>query len=86
MNGPYSEQVVFNTIPGTGAVNRVTLDGNNQTLEYNPTVTTSDHILQLNAVNYMIVENLRIVSLHVTHEGVFILPMDRQSLLSEIIM
>ena len=66
MNGPYSEQVVFNTIPGTGAVNTVTLDGNNQTLEYNPTVTTSDHILQLNAVNYMIVENLRIVSLHVT--------------------
>lgn len=66
MNGPYNEQVVFNTIPGTSATNTVTLNGNNQTLEYNPTVTASDHILQLNAVNYMIVENMRIVSLHVT--------------------
>ncbi|MBK8522612.1 MAG: T9SS type A sorting domain-containing protein [Chitinophagaceae bacterium] len=66
LNGPYNEQVVFNTIPGANAVNTVTLNGNNQILEYNPTVAASDHILQLNAVNYMIVENLRVNSLHPT--------------------
>ena len=66
LNGSYNEQVVFNTIPGTNAVNTVTLNGNNQVLEYNPTVTASDHILQLKAVTYMIVENLRVNSLHAT--------------------
>ena len=64
LNGPYTEQVVFNTIPGTSAVNRVTLNGNNQILQYNPTVAVTDHILQLNGVNYMIVENLTVNSLH----------------------
>ncbi|MEO6252110.1 MAG: T9SS type A sorting domain-containing protein, partial [Ferruginibacter sp.] len=66
LNGSYNEQVVFNTIPGTSAINTVTLNGNNQVLEYNPTVAANDHILQLNAVNYMIVENLRVNSLHAT--------------------
>lgn len=66
LNGPYNEQVVFNTIPGSSPVNTVTLNGNNQTLEFNPTNPSSDHILQLNAVTHMIVENLRINSLHVT--------------------
>ncbi len=66
LNGPYTEQVVFNTIPGTSAVNRVTLNGNNRVLQYNPTVAADDHILQLNAVNYMIVENLTVNSLHPT--------------------
>ncbi|MBK6632902.1 MAG: hypothetical protein IPG38_00045 [Chitinophagaceae bacterium] len=66
MNGSYFEQVVFNAIPGTSPVNTVTLNGNNQILEFNPTVATSDHILQLNGVTHMIVENLRVTSLHLT--------------------
>ncbi|MBK7559354.1 MAG: right-handed parallel beta-helix repeat-containing protein [Chitinophagaceae bacterium] len=66
MNGSYFEQVVFNAIPGTSPVNTVTLNGNNQVLEFNPTVATSDHILQLNGVTHMIVENLRVTSLHLT--------------------
>lgn len=64
LNGPYTEQVVFNSIPGTSAAARVTLNGNNQLLQYNPTVAVTDHILQLNGVNYMIVENLTVTSLH----------------------
>lgn len=66
LNGSYMEQVVFNTIPGTSAVNTVTLNGNNRVLEFSPNNASSDHILQLNAVNYMIVENLRVNSLHNT--------------------
>jgi len=66
LNGSYNEQVVFNTIPGTSSVNTVTLNGNNQVLEYTPNIASSDHILQLNAVNHMIVENLRVTSLHST--------------------
>jgi Ig-like domain CHU_C associated/Right handed beta helix region len=66
LNGSYNEQVVFNTIPGTSAVNTVTLNGNNRVLEFTPNNAGSDHILQLNAVNHMIVENLRVNSLHNT--------------------
>jgi len=66
LNGPYTEQVVFNAIPGTSAVNTVTLNGNNQVLQYNPTLASNDHILQLNAVTHMTVENLTINSLHGT--------------------
>ncbi|MBK7432944.1 MAG: right-handed parallel beta-helix repeat-containing protein [Chitinophagaceae bacterium] len=66
LNGPYTEQVVFNTIPGTSAVNRVTLNGNGQVLQYDPTNASIDHILQLNAVNYVIVENLTVNSLNAT--------------------
>ncbi|MBP6286654.1 MAG: right-handed parallel beta-helix repeat-containing protein [Ferruginibacter sp.] len=66
MNGPYDEQVVFNTVPGSSAVNTITLNGNSQVLQYNPTNAASDHILQLNGVNHMIVENLTVNSLHAT--------------------
>lgn len=66
LNGPYSEQVVFNNIPGTNATNRVTLNGGNQVLQYNPTNASADHILQLNGVNYITVQNLTVNSLHPT--------------------
>jgi hypothetical protein len=66
LNGPYTEQVVFNTVPGTSSVNRITLNGNNQVLQFNPTNASSDHILQLNGVNYMTVQNLTVNSLHPT--------------------
>ncbi|HMK25017.1 MAG TPA: right-handed parallel beta-helix repeat-containing protein, partial [Chitinophagaceae bacterium] len=66
LNGSYTEQVVFNTVPGTSSVNRITLNGNNQVLQFNPTNANSDHILQLNGVNYMTVQNLTVNSLHAT--------------------
>ena len=66
MNGPYTSQVVFDSIPGTSATNTVTLNGNNQLLQFNPTVSSADHILKLNNVTHMIVENLHITSLHAT--------------------
>jgi putative cofactor-binding repeat protein len=66
MNGPYTEQVVFNTIPGTSAVNTVTLNGNGRVLQFNPTNAGNDHILQLNGVTHMVVENLTVISQHAT--------------------
>ncbi len=66
MNGPYTEQVVFHSIPGTSAVNRVILNGNSQVLQFNPNDANNDHILQLNGVNYMTVQNLTVNSLHAT--------------------
>ncbi len=66
LNGPYNQQVVFHSIPGTSAVNTVTLNGNSQILNFNPSDPDEDHILQLNGVNYMIVQNLTVASLHPT--------------------
>jgi hypothetical protein len=66
LNGPYTQQVVFNTIPGTNSTNTVTLNGNGQVLQFEPFNASSDHILQLNAVTHMIVENLTVNSIHLT--------------------
>jgi hypothetical protein len=62
LNGPYTEQVVFNIIPGTSSTNTVVLDGNNQLLQFFPSDPDDDHILQLNGVTHMAVKNLRVSS------------------------
>jgi parallel beta-helix repeat protein len=66
VGGPYTEQVVFNPIPGSSAANTITLNGGNNALQFNPTVSTADHVLQLNGVNYMTIENLNVTSQHAT--------------------
>jgi len=64
--GPYTEQAVFSAIPGTSSTNTVTLNGNGQTLQFNATTATS-HILRLDGVEYMTVENLTVKTLHATN-------------------
>ncbi len=72
-NGPYTEQVVFNTIPGSSNVNTVTLNGNGQELNFNPTVASNDHILKLDAVNYFAIENLTVKSTNASNgRGIFV--------------
>ncbi len=62
LNGPYTEQVTFNAIPGTSSTSTVTLNGNGHELFFDPITAANDHILKLDGVNFMIVENLSIRS------------------------
>lgn len=63
--GPYNARAIFNTIPGTSAINTVTLNGSSQILQFSP-ADMEDGVLVLNGVNHMIVENLTVNSLHAT--------------------
>ncbi len=69
----YTEQAVFNPIPGTDNNNTVAINGNGQTIEFNPTQAVSDHLIKLDGIQYFTLNNLRIVSLHATNgRGIFI--------------
>ncbi len=59
-SGPYAEQVVINTIQGSGPNAWVTLEGNGETLTA-ITTTTDRHILRLSHVQYLTVNNLHIL-------------------------
>jgi hypothetical protein len=65
--GPYTEQVVMDSIPGTSATNTVTIDGNGVELNFNPTVAASDHIFQIKNVDWVTVKNFVIKSLNATN-------------------
>lgn len=63
--GPYNARAIFTSIPGTSAVNTVTLDGNSQVLQFN-VANMEQGVLVLDGVTHMIVENLTVNSLHPT--------------------
>lgn len=73
LSGPYTEQVSFDSIPGTSSTNVVTLNGNGQELNFNPTVAATDHILRLSNVHHFVVQNLVVRSTHASNgRGIFI--------------
>lgn len=63
-SGPYNEQVTINNIPGASASSPVTINGNNQELNFNNTSAGSLHIIGLNNTKHLVLNNLRIKSLN----------------------
>ena len=73
LNGPYTEQVSFDSIPGSGALSVVTLNGNGQELNFGGHFSVKSYVLQLNNVHHFIVENLVVKSTDVdSGRGIFI--------------
>ena len=64
-SGPYTEQVVFNTIPGSGPSATVTLNGNNNVVRFT-TNTTDRHVIRLSAITYFTINDLQIEALNPT--------------------
>lgn len=60
-SGPYFEQVSIPAISGSGSVNTVTFNCNNNVLNYVPT-SASRHVLKLNGADYITFNNLTIVT------------------------
>lgn len=56
-SGPYQEQVTIGSIPGASGTNRITIDGNNDTIRFNPASVSSKHILFLNGSDYITIKN-----------------------------
>jgi hypothetical protein len=62
-SGPYMEQVMFGVITGVSAVNTVTINGNDEILQYLSTNTNERGTLKFNGSDYFIVEHLVIQAL-----------------------
>jgi len=57
--GPYTEQVSIPLITGVSATNRVTFNGNGNTLQFTP-VTAARHVLKLENADYVTIKNFEI--------------------------
>jgi hypothetical protein len=60
-SGPYTEQISIPQIGGASAVNTITFNGNNATIQATPT-TTDRHIIRLNGADYVTFKKLSIVA------------------------
>lgn len=66
-SGPYNETVVFNNIDGASAVNKIRINGNGQTIQFNATGTTNHRIITLDGTKYFTINNLKIKTLNNTY-------------------
>ncbi|MES2619822.1 MAG: T9SS type A sorting domain-containing protein [Bacteroidota bacterium] len=65
-SGPYNEQVEFDDVSGTSAINTVTINGNGETLTFAPT-STLKYVLRLNGADYFTIDSLKIVGSNATY-------------------
>ena len=56
-SGPYYEQVSFDSVAGTSAVNTITIKGNLNTITANPNISNK-HIIRLQGTDHMIIDSL----------------------------
>src|SRR5687768_15869275 len=64
LNGPYVEQFSLNAITGASSVNRITINGNSQLLQFNPISTGSPWVIGLNGTDYLSINNLNVESIN----------------------
>ncbi|MCH8554069.1 MAG: fibronectin type III domain-containing protein, partial [Schleiferiaceae bacterium] len=62
-SGPYNEQVFFESIGGTSAINTITINGNGETLSFANATTADRGVLNIRNSNYITVDNLQIDAL-----------------------
>jgi hypothetical protein len=58
--GPYTEQIILGQIPGMSATNNITVNGNNNTLQFKSNNTNERAVLKLNGTDFLTVKNLNI--------------------------
>lgn len=68
-SGPYTEQVIFPFIPGSSAINTITINGNGDTLQHTPT-SSDKRVLGFSGAKHITVNNLYIRSLGTYGYGV----------------
>ncbi len=66
-SGPYNETFNLNTIGGASATNRVRINGNGETIQFNSTSTSNHRIVSLDGTKYLTISNLKIKSLNATY-------------------
>ncbi|THU40431.1 T9SS type B sorting domain-containing protein [Niastella caeni] len=59
-SGPYTEQLILDSIAGTSAINTITFNGNGNTLTYNANSNSQRAVLKLNGADHIIFDSLQI--------------------------
>jgi hypothetical protein len=63
-SGPYNETFNLNTIGGASATNKVRINGNGETIQFNSTSTSNHRIVSLDGTKYLTISNLKIKTLN----------------------
>lgn len=66
-NGPYTEQVFVQAIPGASSANPITINGGNEILRYSLATSADRHTLRFDGASYITVRNLVVEALGTTH-------------------
>ncbi|KFD39565.1 hypothetical protein AT05_04310 [Schleiferia thermophila str. Yellowstone] len=61
-SGPYNEQVQFNQVIGANSVNRITINGNGDTIKFDATNSASNFVIRLNGADFFTIDSLNIVA------------------------
>ncbi|MCX8147745.1 GEVED domain-containing protein [Thermaurantimonas aggregans] len=59
-SGPYIEQVQFNPIVGASATNRITINGNGDTIRFDATNSASNFVIRLNGADFFTFDSLNV--------------------------
>ncbi|MFL5743061.1 MAG: gliding motility-associated C-terminal domain-containing protein [Niastella sp.] len=57
-SGPYTEQLILDSIPGTSAINTITFNGNGNTITFNATNNSQRAVIKLNGADHIIFDSL----------------------------
>ena len=60
--GPYTEQFRLQAVTGTSAANRITINGNGRTIQFNATVAATPAVVTLNGSDFVTLNNLTVVA------------------------
>lgn len=66
-SGPYAEQITLPAITGSSATNRITFDGNGQTLQFSATTNSAQWVFRFNGADYVTMKNLTVKTLGTTY-------------------
>jgi hypothetical protein len=66
-SGPYTEQVLFNKAPGASVSNNITINGNNELVQFNNTDANKIYVIGLNDADYYTISNFRITASNTTY-------------------
>ncbi|RYD96169.1 MAG: T9SS type A sorting domain-containing protein [Sphingobacteriales bacterium] len=66
-SGPYNGTFNLNAIGGASATNRVRINGNGETIQFNSTSTSNHRIVSLDGSKYVTISNLKIKTLNATY-------------------
>lgn len=63
-SGPYNETFNLNAIGGSSATNKVRINGNGETIQFNSTSTSNHRIVSLDGTKFLTISNLKIKTLN----------------------
>ncbi|HEX6430838.1 MAG TPA: gliding motility-associated C-terminal domain-containing protein [Niastella sp.] len=61
-SGPYTEQLILDSISGTSAINTITFNGNGNTITFNATSNSQRAVIKLNGADHIIFDSLVIAA------------------------